>query len=214
MPPTSLAGQQISFSVSLASPYPLDISGDITLSFQPDAVAPAVDPALQFSSGGTTASFTIPANSTSPLPMAFQTDTVSGTITLTFALTAGGAELPGFQSTTIPRSAPVIQSVKLVKTSAGLEVYVVVFSRSRDLTEADLTFTAAAGSSLQTTSVTENLTRVATAWYQSAGSAQYGSQLMMVLPFTASQGSVDAMGGVSVVLKNAKGSSQSARGTF
>ncbi len=215
VPPTSPAGQQISFSVSLASPYPLDITGDITLSFQPDAVAPAVDPALQFSSGGTTASFTIPANSTDPVPMALQTGTVSGTLTLTFALTAGGAELPGFQSTiTIPRSAPVIQSVKLVRTSAGMEIHVVGFSPSRDLTEADLTFTAAAGSSLQTTSVTEKLTSVATAWYQSAGSAQYGSQLMLVLPFTASQGSVDAVGGVSVVLKNAKGSSPSASGTF
>jgi hypothetical protein len=37
---------------------------------------------------------------------------------------------------------------------------------------------------------------------------------MLVLPFTASQGSVDAVGGISVVLKNAKGSSPSASGTF
>jgi hypothetical protein len=36
----------------------------------------------------------------------------------------------------------------------------------------------------------------------------------LVLPFTASQGSVDAVGSVSVVLKNAQGSSQAANGTF
>jgi len=201
--------------LSLTSPYPLDITGEIALSFQPDAVVPALDPALQFSSGGATAGFTIPANSTSAVPIALQTGTVSGTITLTFTLSAGGVNLPGFQSTiTIPRSSPVIQSVKLVRTSAGLEVHVVGFSPSRDLTEADLTFTAAPGATLQTTTVTENLASVATTWFKSAGSTQYGSQLMLVLPFTASQGSVDAVGSVSVVLKNAKGSSPSASGTF
>ncbi len=215
VPPTSPAGQQISFSLSLTSPYPLDITGEIALSFQPDAVVPALDPALQFSSGGTTAGFTIPANSIAAVPIALQTGTVSGTITLTFTLSAGGVNLPGFQSTiTIPRSSPVIQSVKLVRTSAGLEVHVVGFSPSRDLTEADLTFTAAPGATLQTTTVTENLASVATTWYKSAGSTQYGSQLMLVLPFTASQGSVDAVGSVAVVLKNAKGSSPSASGSF
>jgi hypothetical protein len=215
VPPSSPAAQQISFSLSLTTAYPLDITGDITLSFQPDAVAPAVDPALQFSSGGTTASFTIPANSTSPVAIALQTGTVSGIITLTYALRAGGADLPVFESTiTIPRSAPVIQSVKLVRTSAGMEVHVVGFSPSRDLTAADLTFTAAPGSSLQTTSMTENLTSVASAWYASAGSAQYGSQLMLVLPFTASQGSADAVGSVSVVMKNDKGTSRATSGTF
>jgi hypothetical protein len=35
-----------------------------------------------------------------------------------------------------------------------------------------------------------------------------------VLPITASQGSVDAVGSVSVVLKNAQGSGQSTTGTF
>ena len=101
-----------------------------------------------------------------------------------------------------------------LRTSAGLEVHVVGFSPSRELTEADLNFTAAPGATLQTTTVTENLASVATTWFKSAGSTQYGSQLMLVLPFTASQGSVDAVGSVSVVLKNAKGSSPSASGTF
>ena len=215
MPQTSPAGQQISFGLSLASGYPVDVTGQITLSFQPDAVAPAVDPALQFSTGGLTANYTIPANSTKAVQIALQTGTVSGTITLSFTLAAGGSELRDFQNTiTIPRAAPAIQSVKLVRTSAGLEVHVVGFSSSRDLTEADLTFTAAPGATLQTTKLTEKLASVATAWYKSAASAQYGSQFMLVLPFTASQGSVDAVGSVSVVLKNAEGSSQSASGTL
>jgi hypothetical protein len=220
-PTSSAAGQQVSFGVSLASPYALDITGQITASFQPDAVAAAVDPALQFSTGGLTANYTIPANSTdavfsnSTKKIGLQTGTVSGTITLTFTLTAAGAELPGFQNTiVISRSAPVIQSVKLVRTSAGLEVHVIGFSPPRDLTEADLTFTAAAGSTLQTTKVTENISSVATAWYQSTASGQYGSLLMLVLPFTASAGSVDAVGSVSVVMKNAEGISPAVSGAY
>jgi hypothetical protein len=213
-PSTSSAGQQISFGVSLASPYPLDVTGEITLSFQPDAVAPAVDPALKFSTGST-AGFTIPANSTSPVPIALQTGTISGTITLTFSLSAGGSELRNFQNTiTVPRAVPTIKSVKLVRTSAGLEVHVIGFSPPRDLTEADLTFTAAPGSTLQTTTVTENISSVATAWFQSTASGQYGSLFMLVLPFTASTGSVDAVGSVSVVLKSAEGTAPSVSGTY
>ncbi|MBZ5594121.1 MAG: Ig domain-containing protein [Acidobacteriia bacterium] len=224
VPQTSPAGQQIFFGVTLASVYPLDISGQITLSFQPDAVAPATDPGMQFSTGGATANFTIPANTTgavfspsSSSQIGLQTGTVSGTITLNFTLTAGGAELlstPLERTITIPRSVPAVQSVKMVRNSNGLEIHIVGFSSSRDLAEADLTFTAAPGATLQTTSVTEPLTSVATKWYQSAGSAQYGSQFLLVLPFTASQGSVDAVGSVSVVLKNAQGNSPAASGTF
>jgi hypothetical protein len=146
-----------------------------------------------------------------------QTGTVSGAITLNFTLTAGGTELPatGLDHTiTIPRSAPVIKSVQMVKNSTGFEIHVVGFSSPRDLAEAGLTFRAAPGANLVTTSLTESLTSVAKAWYQSAGSAQYGSQFTLVLPFTASQGSVDAVGSVTVVLKNSQGSSPSASGTF
>ena len=221
VPQISRAAQQISFSVTLASGYPLDITGKITLSFQPDAVVPADDATIQFSTGGRNASFTIPANTITAVfsvpQMSLQTGTISGTITMAFALQAGGAELPatGLDRTiTIPRAVPAIQSVKMVKNSTGFEIHLVCISTSRDLTEVDLTFTAAPGAGLQTTSITENLASAAAQWYQSAGSAQYGSGLMLVLPFTASQGSVDAVGFVSVVLKNAQGSSESSRGSF
>ena len=223
LPQTSSASQQISFGVTLASAYPLDISGQITLSFQPDATVPATDPGLQFASGAT-ANFAIPANTTtavfapsSSAQIGLQTGTISGTITLNFTLTAAGVPLPATgldQTITIPRSAPVIQSVQMAKNSTGFEIHIKGYSSPRDLAEADLTFTAAAGANLVTTRLTESLTSVATAWYQSAGSAQFGSQFLLVLPFTASQGSVDAVGSVAVVLKNSQGSSPSATGTF
>jgi hypothetical protein len=102
----------------------------------------------------------------------------------------------------------------MVKNSTGFEIHLGCISTSRDLTEVDLTFEAAPGASLQTTSITENLASVAARWYQTAASAQYGSGLMLVLPFTASQGSVDAVRSVSVVLKNAQGGSESSSGSF
>ncbi len=148
---------------------------------------------------------------------ALQTGTVSGTIKLIFALKADGATLPATgldRPITIPRSAPTIQSVKLVRTSTGLEIHVQGFSPPRELTEADITFTAAPGATLQTTSVTESLASVGTKWYQSAASDAFGSQFILVLPFTASQGSVDAVGSASVKLKDSQGTSQAVSGSF
>ena len=49
----------------------------------------------------------------------------------------------------------------MVKNSAGFEIHVVCISTSRDLSEVDLNFKAATGSSLQTTSITENLASLA-----------------------------------------------------
>src|SRR5205085_1236226 len=79
VPDTTTPAQQIGFDVTLASGYPLDITGTLTVSFQPDAVAPADDPAIQLSTGGRSAHFTIPANATKASQhILLQTGTVSG----------------------------------------------------------------------------------------------------------------------------------------
>jgi hypothetical protein len=132
-------------------------------------------------------------------------------------LQAGGADLDASgldRSITIARSVPSITNVSIVKSANGFEIHVTGYSTPRELTEADLTFTAAAGANLQTTSVTEGLTAVAQQWYQSATSAQYGSQFILVLPFTASQGSISAVGSVTVKLKNSEGISPGASANF
>jgi hypothetical protein len=216
VPESSTASQQISFSLSLASGYPLEIDGSITISFEPDAVAPATDPAIQFSTGGTKFSFKIPANSTSAVPVAFQTGTVAGTITLSVALQAEGVDLPapGPFLIAIPRSAPSITNVIVRKSSNGFQVQVTGFSTPRELTEADLTFTPVAGANLQTTSVTENLTAVAQQWYQSSASDPFGSQFVLILPFTATEGSIDAVASVTVTLKDSKGTSPAMSANF
>jgi hypothetical protein len=67
---------------------------------------------------------------------------------------------------------------------------------------------------LQTTDLAESLTAVGKQWYQSQASAQFGSQFILVLPITASQGSATAVSGVSVVLKNSTGDSPKVSATF
>jgi len=88
------------------------------------------------------------------------------------------------------------------------------YSSPRELTEADVTFTPASGSTLQTTSAIIDLTAVGKQWFQGSSSAQYGSQFVLVMPFTATQGSISAVGSVSVVLKNSTGASPASSASF
>ncbi|PYT24856.1 MAG: hypothetical protein DMG58_25350 [Acidobacteria bacterium] len=217
VPGTSTAAQQITFGVNLASGYAYVIKGTATISFEPDAVNPADDQTIQFSTGGRTASFTIPANATQSSQIALQTGSVSGTITLTFALQAVGVDLDASslsQTIKIARAAPAIESVNVTRSASGFTIQVQGLSTPRELTEVNLHFTAATGANLQTTDLTESLTAVGKQWYQSSASAQFGSQFILVLPITASQGSATAVSGVSVVLKNSTGDSPKVSATF
>jgi len=217
VPDTSTAAQQISFGVSLASGYAFPIKGTATISFEPDAVTPADDQTIQFATGGRTASFTIPANATQSSQIALQTGSVSGAITLSFALQAAGVDLDASglgHTITIARAAPAIQNVNVTRTASGFTIQVQGLSTPRELTEVNLHFTQASGANLQTTDLAESLTAVSKQWYQSQASAQFGSQFILVLPITASQGSASAVSGVSVVLKNSTGDSQKVNATF
>jgi hypothetical protein len=217
VPASATAAQQITFGVHLASGYAFPIQGTATISFEPDAVTPADDQTIQFATGGRTASFTIPANATQSSSIALQTGSVSGTITLTFALQAVGVDLDASglsQTIKIARAAPAIQSVNVTRTASGFTIQVQGLSTPRELTEVNLHFTQASGANLQTTDLAESLTAVSKQWYQSQASAQFGSQFILVLPITASQGSATAVSGVSVVLKNSTGDSPKVSATF
>jgi hypothetical protein len=217
VPDSSTAAQQISFGVNLASGYAFDIKGTVTISFEPDAVSPADDQTIQFSTGGRTASFTIPVNATQSSQIALQTGSVAGTITLAFALQAAGVDLDATgldQTIRIARAAPAIQSVNVTRDAGGFTVQVQGLSTPRELIEVALRFAAAVGANLQTTDLAESLTAVGKQWYQSQASAQFGSQFALVLPISTSQGSATAVSGVSVVLKNSAGDSQKVSATF
>ena len=96
-PDPLVPGQQATVDVIMTTPFPHDVTGSILLTFASNAVNPADDPAIQFASGGRTATFTIPANETQSRfgsdshrgPMAFQSGTVAGTLTFSGVITAG-----------------------------------------------------------------------------------------------------------------------------
>jgi hypothetical protein len=56
--------------------------------------------------------------------------------------------------------------------------------------------------------VTVPLSSVAGPFFASSGSAQFGGQFELLLPFTASQGSASAIGSVTVDLSSNTGTSQ------
>ena len=224
LPSTAASAQQPSFTLALDAAYAQDITGQVTLTFQPDTslaspAAPADDPSIQFSTGGRTAPFTIPAGSTAPAsPFALQTGTMAGTITFTVTWQAGGATLPSpaalTQTIQITPAVPVITAVTASTTSSGFQVVITGYSNTREASQALLQFTPASGQTLQTTSVPVSLTNAATTWFQSSSSDQYGGQFILTLPFSVTNGSASAIGSISVQLVNSQGNSTSASATL
>ena len=208
IPDTADPAQQLTLDMNLAGTYPLAIAGTATLRFVPDASLGGDDPAIQFSTGGRSASFIIPANSTGPAPqLAFQTGTVAGTIELSIKLQG----LPDLNRTIkVTRSVPAIRSMRVLRNSAGFELRVIGFSTSRDLAQATVRFT---GAGLLTSELVVPLAELSSKWYQSAASAPFGSQFTLVLPFTV-QGDPNAIQSVTLIITNAQGASAPGSSSF
>jgi len=99
-----------------------------------------------------------------------------------------------------------------VRTSTGFELTIFGFVTSRQVTQAQVTLTPAAGFTLAGTSFNVDLGSLFTSYYASSASAPFGSQFRLVLPFTLS----DPLGvaSVSVTLVNTLGSSGPAAATL
>jgi hypothetical protein len=212
-------------SLKLGSPYPLALTGVLTLSTSGNLVS---DPAVQFSTGLQTVQFVIPANSTDanfanqgPL-LHLQTGTVASTITLTptFATQAGNVPVTPTSPTTLQFSvapgAPVLISVVPVnETASSFALNVTGYSTTRTLTSVTLQFTAAAGMTIGTTQVTINVQPAATLWFQSTASQAFGGQFTVTLPFTL-QGTpptgktlLQTLASISATVSNEVGTSNS-----
>jgi hypothetical protein len=213
LPDTVNPADQPTFNVSLATSYPVQLTGQIAMTFTPDAVIPIDDGSIQFATGGRTVKFTIPAGTSTAMfsipQMAFQTGTVAGTITLDLSLQPSGGQTIATATRVlhINRAAPSMRNVILAPTSAGFELHITGYSTPRELTRADVQLSPSAGSNLQTTQLTIPLTDLASNWYQSVASRVFGSQFTLVLPFTI-QGNAAGIDSVSVSLANNTGSSQ------
>ncbi len=222
LPDQTEPAQPQTAQVTLNAPYPTDITGTLTLTFTPDATAPADDPAVQFATGGRTAQFTIPAGTTTAQfgdanSIGVQTGSVAGRIEITARFTSDGEDITPdpapVQVMTVRRAAPVIQSVRIVRTTGGFEVHVVGLSSPRDMSQAAFRFTARTGANLETTQVTVDVGSVFSNWYQGEQSFPFGSTFLYVQPFTV-QGDSNAVASVSVTLTNSAGTSQPASANF
>jgi hypothetical protein len=219
LPATPAAATQLGLGVSAGSTYPIAIQGTITLTFAPTSGPD--DPNVQFTTGGRTVAFQIPAGSSlAQFPggtPSVQTGTVAGTITLTLTLTAAGVDITPAPAPTqvllIAKSAPVITSAIVTPTTGGFNLLVVGYSTTRDMVSAAITFTPAAGVTLASNSTTVSLSQIFTTWYQSSTSAPFGSMFSLEIPFTIQNGT-NPLASVSVALTNSQGSSAAATATF
>lgn len=213
LPGTVGPAEQHTIGLALSSAFSAPLSGQLILSFAPDSGGG--DGTIQFSTGGTTASFTIPTGSTAAVfstsSLAVQTGTVAGSLIVSVRLQSSNTDVtpsPAPSLTTrVERAAPVITSTVVNRTGSGFEIQITGYCTAREVTQATFQFTATSGKTLQTSQFTIPLTDLFAKWFADASSTAFGSQFTYVQPFTV-QGDATAVVPQSVVLTNRTGSSQ------
>ncbi|HLG99539.1 MAG TPA: choice-of-anchor D domain-containing protein [Bryobacteraceae bacterium] len=219
---------QPSISLALANPYPVAVAGTLALTTNGNVVA---DPAVQFSTGGKTVSFVIPANSTSAnfagqgSQIFLQSGTVAENIILTpsFQTQDGAIDLTPSSATalqfSVPAAAPTLLGMTITNasgttTTATFTLNVIGLSTTRMLNSMTIQFTAATGYNLGTsTQTTVDLHSSSAAWYQSSASQSFGGQFEVSIPFTLTgtvptgQTLLQAIGSISATVSNDVGTS-------
>ena len=224
------AQSQPAIRLTLANPYPLALTGVLTLSTSSDLVN---DPAVQFSTGGRTVPFVIPANSTSANfadqgpQLRLQTGTVASSITLTptFATQSGGIDVtpasPATLQFTVAAAPPVLLAIQAAnQTASSFSLVVTGYSTTRTLTTLTLQFTPASGISIGSSQITTDLKQAATVWFQSTASQVFGGQFTVTVPFTL-QGTpptgktlLQTIAAISATVSNERGTSNSLQVTL
>jgi hypothetical protein len=177
------------------------MTGTLTLGFSSIAVIPADDPAIQFSGGGRTVNFTIPANSNQARfagnagsgPIAFQTGTVAGFIALGVVLETGTVQTTFSNSRGISRRAPTVHSARKDDvTATTVNLGITVSSTSREITQLVLSFLAnpavtascgnVSGCTASGNTLALDVKSLFEAWFTS--DSQYGSVSMLHVPLS------------------------------
>jgi hypothetical protein len=213
-------------SLTLASSYPVDLNGVLTLTTSGDL---GTDPSVQFSTGLRTVDFVIPAGSTSAnfagqgSQILLQTGTVAETVTLTPSfVTTGGVDLtpasPPTLQFSIAASAPVLESIQITdstgtQTTASFNLVIVGYSTTRDLSTLNVTFTAATGFNFSTSQSSVDLSGAASVWFQSTTAETFGGLFQVTVPFnltgTAPKNDtlLQSIGSLSATISNSVGTS-------
>jgi hypothetical protein len=221
----AVPGGQNQVTLVLSRAFPQSVTGEIALTFTPHAALPGNmdDPAIQFSTGGRTASFVVSQGSTQGRfnggNLSLQLGTVAGTINLTLTkMQVGNSDLTPSPAATreivIDRLAPAIREVRISnRTASGFTVEVVGFATSREVTLALFQFNPAPGETLTASQATIQLNQPAQSWYESQASRQFGSQFVYAQPFTV-EGTASAVRSLVVTLSNSLGNSPSSIASF
>jgi hypothetical protein len=171
---------------------------------------PVVDPAIQFSTGGTTLTFVVAANSTAVPPIQLQAGTVAGTIVVTPVLTAGGANVTPATllpvTIVVPAVVPSITAATLTRSGNQLTVVMDGFSNTREMVQATFHFTGANGAAIDTPDITLPVATLFSGWFGSAPSDPYGSMFSYTQIFNISDGASN-IGSVQITLTNGVGDS-------
>jgi Putative Ig domain len=217
---SSAPAQQVPLQISSGIAYPVDLSGTLTLLFV--SAVGGDDPSIQFSTGGRTANFTIPAGSTTAAygkasQLLVSTGTVAGTITVSSTLSTGLTVItpnPVPQiSTTISKLPPVITGVTLKAVTGGVSVGISGYSTTKEATVATLVFNAASGATLSAAPISVPVSSILSTWYSGTAAASFGSQFLITIPIAVT-GTVSAIGSVTVTLTNTMGVSAPVNGTL
>ena len=229
--------QQTPIGLTLNSAYGnLGVSGTLTIVQNPQSFAS--DPSVQFSTGGTSVTFTIPPNSTQAVfpngstTVLLQTGSIANTITINPTFSFGAFSLtptnaPALQFN-VSAAAPQLSNVVITQTSAtGFTLQISGVSTSRSLSTLNFTFTPVSTYSLSQSNVTVDVSSVSNNWFQSSASNAFGGQFVITAPFTMTTGSssttsssssttsgVLAIQSVSVTVANAQGTSNSVSTQF
>jgi hypothetical protein len=209
--------------LSLSSAYPVAITGTLVMSVSTDLT---VDPAAQFSTGGRTVPFVIPANGTDANfagqgpQVRLQPGTVASTITLTpsFATQAGGVTLtpdsPKPLQFSVPSAPPLLRTGQVTSvTTNSFTLVVTGYTTTRSLTALNVQFTPAAGFTVPQTQFTIDLHQQSTVWFQSGASQSFGGQFIVSAPFSfqgtvpTGQSILQSVSAVSVTVSNSSGTS-------
>lgn len=185
---------QPAVGLGLAAPYPLALSGVLTLSITSSAFTP--DPAVVFSTGGRTVAFSIPANSTQAVfpnganQIQLQTGTNAGTLTIKPTIaTSSGLDLtppaPPALVLTVPPAAPRLLSVDVTSlTPTGFSLRVVGYSTTRSLTKLSFQFTPTSDVTTPAAQFAVDVSSAAAVWYSGSQSQASGGQFGVTVPFT------------------------------
>jgi len=189
---------QLRIGLSLASGYPLEVDGKLTLSVHDGSFA--ADPAVQFSTGGRVVAFTIPANAIQAIfpggdsEVNLQTGTVAGTITVipSFALPSGLDITPANPtplSLSIPAGPPYLSNALVTEkspTTATLQIS--GYAPTRTLRTLQFRFLAQSSANVVNGALSLNIEPNAQNWFSSVQSQNFGGQFMVTVPFSFASG--------------------------